>query len=168
LGLRAFTGSSAKLTQNAEWFADEFAKQVASSGEYTFAIQLGDLIEDADKETDRRNFQRGLELLGTGQVPLYHVAGNHDTAHLTVAELQDLLGLPSLFYSFQAGGCRCIVLHSVLPYPHDGRSIIPPEQQAWLRDELQAARGPAIVFVHHSLADQDLSGNPWFGRKPIP
>jgi 3',5'-cyclic AMP phosphodiesterase CpdA len=167
LGPAGFHGGiQRKLNQFAEQFAMEFAARTENAGKYDFAIQLGDLIEDDSQETDRSNYRKGLELLQASQIPLYHVVGNHDMAHLTAAELQDLLGLPSLFFSFQAGGCHCIVLHSVLPYLRDGRSIIPPDQVAWLRDDLREAHSPAIVFVHHSLADQDLSGNPWFEGKP--
>jgi hypothetical protein len=116
--------------------------------------------------SSNRNLQRGLDILQASNIPLFHVAGNHDTGHLAAPELASILGLPSLYYSFQAGGACCIVLHSVLAFPGEARTIIPSEQLAWLLDELQAANGPVIVFVHHSLADQDLEGNPWFEGRP--
>ena len=158
-------GIQRKLTQYSEPFAAEFIEKL-NSREYEFAVQLGDLIEDADEETDRRNLHRGVEILQHSSVPLYHVAGNHDTGHLTAPELGRIFGLPSLYYSFQAGDCLGIVLHSVLAYPGEARTIIPSAQLAWLQDELQIAPGPVIVFVHHSLADQDLDGNPWFEGRP--
>ena len=158
-------GVQRKLTQYSEPFAAEFIEKL-DSRKYDFAIQLGDLIEDADGETDRANLRRGTEILKRSSIPLYHVAGNHDTGHLTATELGRMLGLPCLYYSFQAGGCRLIVLHSVLAYPGDARTIIPPAQLVWLQDKLETGPGPVIVFVHHSLADQELAGNAWFDGRP--
>ena len=43
---------------------------------------------------------------------------------------------------------------------------LPPEQIAWLREDLDAARYPVFVVVHHPLSDMCLKGNRWFERTP--
>ncbi len=39
-------------------------------------------------------------------------------------------------------------------------------QLAWLAADLAAHPGPTIVLMHHSAADQDLTGNRWFEGLP--
>jgi hypothetical protein len=41
-----------------------------------------------------------------------------------------------------------------------------PEQLGWLQRDLEATDLPTVVLMHHSAADQDLSGNRWFEDAP--
>ena len=43
---------------------------------------------------------------------------------------------------------------------------ISSEQIVWLEEELNSTNKPVVIFVHHSLADQNLEGNPWFEGRP--
>jgi len=43
---------------------------------------------------------------------------------------------------------------------------ISDEQKNWLKNDLDKTDKKCIAFVHYSLADQDLTGNPWFEGKP--
>ncbi len=44
--------------------------------------------------------------------------------------------------------------------------VITDEQIKWLKEELKKTDKDCIVFVHAGLADQDLTGNPWFEGRP--
>lgn len=61
------------------------------------------------------------------------VAGNHDFVQNTEEELKKLLGLKELFYSFQIGGVRFIVLNGL-----DVSRFAPPENQ--IPDQQRAVR----------------------------
>lgn len=158
-------GVRRKLTEHSERFLAEFAERVSTSGDYAFAVQLGDLIEDVDPETDRRNYRRGLELLEGCGVPVHHVIGNHDDDGLSREELRRMLGRDALAYSFDEDGFHFVFLHSTARTQAPG-IVVPDDQVEWLEADLRRTPHPAVVFVHHSLADLDLTGNPWFEGRP--
>lgn len=157
-----FRGIRRKLTEYAEPYLAEFAQHVAEQGDYAFVVQLGDLIEDMNPESDRSNYATGCALLAQSGVPVHNVLGNHDTARLTADELLALNQRPAHFYSFDVDGAHFVVLHT----QHAGGLALPSAQVDWLRADLAAAAKPTVVFAHHSFADQDLIGNPWFEGAP--
>jgi 3',5'-cyclic AMP phosphodiesterase CpdA len=158
-----FKGIRRKLTEFAEPYLKEFAQHVAHTGRYNAVLQLGDLIEDESPERDRANFSTGVRLLAACGVPAHHVIGNHDTARLSAGELLTLLNRPSHFYSFDVAGAHIVVLHTI---QREGRIVLPEEQVTWLRDDLAGTSLPTLICSHHSFADQDLQGNPWFEGAP--
>lgn len=158
-----FKGIRRKLTEYAEPYLSELAQHVRHAGGYDAVLQFGDLIEDESPERDRDNYSKGVQLLAQGGVPAHHVLGNHDTARLTAGELLGLLNRPAHFYSFDAAGAHVIVLRTL---HREGRIALPADQVAWLRDDLAGTSLPTLVCSHHSFADQDLRGNPWFEGAP--
>ncbi len=109
---------------------------------------------------------KGLALFAGAGVPVYHVAGNHDTAHITAPELCDLLGIPALYYAFDVAEYHFVVLHSAQPSSGEKQTTIADEQLAWLAADLAGTTKHTVIFLHHSLADQELAGNVWFAGLP--
>jgi Icc protein len=161
-----FTTDSGKLTEHAEPYLNEFVGFISQAGSIAFAIQLGDLIQDADLEVDRINFKKAVDLLSRSPSPVHHVIGNHDSRHLTFEELQRILGLGNLYYSFDEDLYHFIVLHTLGSGPETSAVILPDDQLGWLQKDLAETDKPTFVFSHHSFADQDLTGNPWFEGLP--
>ncbi|MFO0618720.1 MAG: metallophosphoesterase [Polyangiaceae bacterium] len=172
-----YKGKLRKLTAHAGELVTAFAKDMASRVKPDFIVNLGDDIEDEDHDADLTRYGECLAALETANIDLVHVAGNHDTIHLSTGEvlsawrrssawLGDRLPSDRLYYAFERGGIRFIVLHSV---ESPDRSIsIHEAQQAWLAEELDRTSLPVIVLVHHSLADQNLAGSRWFeGRAHV-
>lgn len=158
-------GVERKLTEKAAPLAQAFVRRVAG-GDYAFAVQLGDLIEDSDHAGDLAHYQEGLALFAGAGVPVYHVAGNHDTAHISGPELCGLLGTSSLYYAFDVEAYHFVVLHSAEPPTGQKQTTISDEQLAWLAADLQGTAKDTVIFLHHSLADQELGGNVWFEGLP--
>jgi predicted phosphodiesterase len=158
-----YKGVRRKLTEFAEPYLMAFAQHVRESGGYDAVLQLGDLIEDETPALDRDRFSKGVQLLAQCNAPVHHVIGNHDTARLAAGELLTLLNRPSHFYAFDAAGMHVVILHTV---QHEGRIVLPDEQVDWLRDDLAGTLLPVLVCSHHSFADQELRGNPWFEGAP--
>lgn len=158
-------GVERKLTEKAMPLAQAFVHRVAA-GDYAFAVQLGDLIEDSDHEGDLAHYRQGLGMFAGAGVPVYHVAGNHDTAHITEPELCSLLGVGALYYAFDAAEYHFVVLHSAQPSSGEKQTTISDEQLAWLAADLAATTKHTVIFLHHSLADQELTGNVWFAGLP--
>ena len=164
-GSGSYKGVERKLTEEAAPLAQAFVRRVAASG-YAFALQLGDLIEDSDHAGDLAHYRKGLALFAGAGVPVYHVASNHDTAHITAPELCDLLGIPALYYAFDVAEYHFVVLHSAQPSSGEKQTKIADEQLAWLAADLGGTTKPTVIFLHHSLADQELAGNVWFAGLP--
>lgn len=163
---RSHKGVRLKLTEHSEALVREFVGTVNAQIRPDLVVQLGDLIEDSDPALDRENYTKGLGLLERLEAPVCHVVGNHDYANLSEDELRSLLGLDRLHYSFDIGDFHIAVLFSKTLSRKPGRIAVPPEQVDWLREDLAEARKPTVVFLHHSLADQDLTGNSWFEGLP--
>lgn len=164
--LSYFRGVRRKLSEHSENYIAQFVRHVSETSGYSFAIQLGDLIQHSDKQTDMDNLRKAVTMLSTCSCSFYHLIGNHDTIYLTPGEARNILGSPGLYYSFDASRVHVVILHSEVPIPEQPPIIISEQQLAWLRSDLARTDKPTLVFVHHSLADQDLVGNPWFEGQP--
>jgi predicted phosphodiesterase len=134
-------------------------------------VNLGDDIEDESPEADLARYEEVMRELSACRAEVVHVAGNHDTIHLAEADLLRAWGHPhahepaaKLRRSFDRGGYHFVVLHTRERKDHD--VSVGEEQLAWLAADLDAHRGPTVVLMHHSAADQDLRGNPWFEGSP--
>lgn len=170
-----FAGKLRKLTASAEPLARAFVERMNARDRPDLVVNLGDDIEDEGLEADRARYQRCVSVLREARAEIVHVAGNHDVVNLSPADLraawgplEALTGAPvpeeRLYYAFERGGLRFIVLHTRERKDHD--VSVGPEQLAWLEGQLSAHAGPSIVLMHHSAADQDLRGNRWFEGSP--
>lgn len=171
-----------KLTTKALGLLDQFAQEMRDTEKPEFIVQLGDLVEDGGAGVDPANYQAGVDSLKQSGVPVYHVVGNHDLVHNSEEELCEMTGHDQLYYSFDQGEFHFITLMNRFPEkmpPTDEirrraaagdlsflEASIDDAQLEWLRQDLSQTDKPTIVFVHFSLADQDLSGNFWFQGRP--
>jgi 3',5'-cyclic-AMP phosphodiesterase len=69
-----------------------------------------------------------------------------------------------LHRSFDLGGVHLVVLHSI--ERKDVDVVIPPDQVAWLEEDLARTHLPTVVLVHHPLSEQDFDDSRWFARAP--
>ncbi len=97
--------------------------------------------------------------------PVYYVAGNHDLKNISEIELAKLLHQKRLYYSFDFDNFHFITLFSKIAEDKI-RFHIPDEQKDWLQKDLDKTDKKCVVFIHYSLADQNLTGNPWFEGRP--
>jgi 3',5'-cyclic AMP phosphodiesterase CpdA len=91
--------------------------------------------------------------------PRHHVLGNHDVEDLTKAEFLDRVNIDDTAYSFDAGAYHFVILDA--QYRLDGtdrenefwfmQGYVPPFLLDWLREDLAATDGPAIVCMHQRL-----------------
>ncbi len=133
-----------------------------------FVVELGDFIDAADTADEELGFLKTVDGEFTRlNSPRHYVLGNHCVWTLTKAQFQSHCGARRPFYSFDHGAFHFVVLDAC--YRADGVSYgarnfvwtdteIPPEERDWLKDDLQAAQGQAIVFVHQRLDVQNEFG----------
>ena len=152
-----------KLSRYSLKFLDDFIARMNTEVKPGFVVNLGDMINDVSYEADVKNLKLVLEALKRLTCPVFHLAGNHEQWTIEKKELESLIGGP-VHYSFDASAYHGIVLFSEAYKGED--STIGDEQKTWLQKELQNTHKKILVFVHHSLADQDLTGNFWFDERP--
>jgi 3',5'-cyclic AMP phosphodiesterase CpdA len=161
-----FAGKLRKLTAHAPELTRAFVARMEVV-KPDLVVNLGDDIEDESREADRARYAEAVSILREAPGELVNVAGNHDTIHLDAADLLSIWGrdsAASLYSSFDRNGWHFVVLHTRERKDHD--VSVGDEQLAWLADDLRAHAGPTIVLMHHSAADQDLTGNRWFEGSP--
>ena len=162
-----FGGKLRKLTSRARALALAFVDRMNEEVKPDLVVNLGDDIEDESPEADRARYADAIGVLGGCRAELVHVAGNHDTIHLGNDDLLSMWGRPvggELYSSFDRGAYHFVVLHTRERKDHD--VSVGEAQLAWLAEDLAAHRGPTVVLMHHSAADQDLRGNRWFEGSP--
>lgn len=168
-------GKLRKLTREAPKLAKAFVDRMNEEVRPDLVVNLGDDIEDEDREADLARYRGCIQVLSRARADRVHVAGNHDTIHLTHDDLRAAwgrgpwdasAGRRDLCYSFERGGFHFTVLET-----HERQDVditVGAEQLAWLAEDLRGARLPVVVLMHHSASDQDLRGNYWFeGREHV-
>ena len=133
-----------------------------------FLIELGD-FKDQDKTPAEKKtlsyLQAAEKVLKRFKGPTYHVLGNHDMD--SISKMQFLKRVENTkidsnrsYYSFDSNGLRYVVLDANFrtdgaDYDHGNfdwtDANIPSKELNWLRKDLAAAPGAAIVLIHQLL-----------------
>ena len=138
-----------------------------------FAVELGDLIDEADTVEGEighlKTIEREFAKFKGGR---HYVLGNHCVWTLTKEQFFANCAAKQPFYAFDRAGFHFVMLDAC--HRFDGEDYgarnfkwneaeIPPAQREWLQADLKAAKLPVIVFVHQRL---DVTGN--YGIKSAP
>lgn len=166
-GSRYYRDSTAKLTECVD---------LMNSQGLDFIIELGDfkdLGQGSSCESQTLSFLAHIEkIFQRFNGPTYHVLGNHDMDCLSKSQFLGAVGNTGIgsdrrYYSFDINGLHFVVLDAnyffdgtdYIEYDHNNfnyqNTWIPPAQLDWLRQDLKAAGGPTIVFIHELLDGKD-------------
>jgi len=160
-----YDGKLRKLTMRAPELTDAFVQTMNELVKPQLVFNLGDDIEDESPASDLERYTACVTALRRCAAPVHHVAGNHDLVNLSASDLLRVWrGPPRLYYAFDQGGVRFVVLHT--QETRDVAVRVDDAQLLWLEAELAAASTPCIVLMHHTAAEQDLRNNRWFHRAP--
>lgn len=130
-----------------------------------FVVELGDLIDAADDVSTETGYLRRISAAFASVAKVrHHVLGNHCVDTLTKTEFLGGVGQDRSYYSFDEGGFHFIILDAC--FRSDGAGYerknfdwkdanLPPPELEWLRADLAAAKGPAVVFAHQRLDTED-------------
>ena len=151
-GSRHYRETLAKLEEAAAQFQKDKPDLV---------VELGDLIDAADSVDAEKKY---LATINKEFAALpgdkHYVLGNHCVTTLTKGEFLEGVDQKKPHYSFDRGGFHFVVLDAC--FRNDGAAYgrdnfkwndanIPQEQVEWLRADLKATTGRAIVFAHQRL-----------------
>jgi hypothetical protein len=113
-----------------------------------FVLSTGDLVDKGSGRLGTREYDRLAEMAGSfmRQVPTWPVLGNHEVSGGDASEAREnykrFFGIEEGNYSFDVGPARFIAL--AWPEPDAAG-------QAWLEQQLAAARGRLIFVFQHNL-----------------
>jgi predicted phosphodiesterase len=129
--------------------------------EVDFVIELGDIIDAADRLEDELGYLQAIEAeYARAKAERHYVLGNHCVWLLTKEQFLEHTAAKQTYYSFDRGGFHFVVLDACfrrdgVPYGEKNfewtDTDIPPEEREWLRKDLRATHQPVIVFAHQRI-----------------
>jgi 3',5'-cyclic-AMP phosphodiesterase len=131
-----------------------------SRREVDLVIDLGDRISDISPSADLDHFEAVATRFDLVSVERRHLLGNHDVVHLDRGLQARRLASPLEHHSIKRAGWHFSFLFS-----QDGSvgGCLTQADLDWLRRDLAAAEGPAIVFTHQPIGAGSMAGNRYFG-----
>lgn len=126
-----------------------------------FVVELGDLIDAADSVKAELGYLKRINRdFAAISKKRHYVLGNHCVFTLTKQEFLDGVRQKRSYYSFDQGGFHFVVLDAC--FRSDGKPYgrknfkwtdanLTAKEIDWLKADLKAAKGKAIVFIHQRL-----------------
>ncbi len=151
-GTRHYRETITKLAEAGQQFAKD---------KPAFVVELGDLIDAASAVETELAYLKTINKEFTAIAKeRHHVLGNHCVDMLTKEEFLGGVERKDAHYSFDSGGTHFVVLDAC--YSSNGKPYgrknskwndanIPAAELDWMKEDLKAAKGKVIVFVHQRL-----------------
>jgi len=133
-------------------------------------IDLGDRISDCDRMTDLRLEQEVAESFAPIEAPRFHLCGNHDRDHLTVAENEAILGQPLGHRIVDLGDWRLVLWAADSKIHRPVGFVLTEADLLWLAAKLRSISGgvKAGLQVTHSESiyiDEAVASLEWLAQK---
>ena len=111
-----------------------------------------------------------IEAYNNFHIPSYHVLGNHDADNAAYEDVLRYYRIPNGYYYFDHGGYRIIATNTNFYRENDEyinysqgnylgkgatREWLSPAQLDWLRETIETAPGPCLIFSHASFERPD-------------
>ena len=157
-------GVNRKLSRYSKELLIEFIEKMNTEIKPDFLVQLGDVVQDANYEEDTKNFKEVVNELKKLNCPVYHLVGNHDYLNIPEKELLTILNYKTFWYSCDNDKYHLIFLYS-RQRPKNNITVS-DEQVRWFSKDLEETNKKTLIFIHHSLANQNIKGNFWFDGRP--
>jgi 3',5'-cyclic-AMP phosphodiesterase len=129
-------------------------------------VDLGDRVNSVTRSQDLVRTRYVRQRLRECGVPVYHVLGNTDVAHVPAGDSLAALEATAPYGFADHGGWRLLFLNSVDPAAEGVGGTIGRVQLAWLEAALLARGSPCLVFCHHPLDEQSVGGHRYFATRP--
>jgi len=125
-----------------------------------FVIHTGDVASNPDP----RAYELAAATFAHLQVPIYYVAGNHDSVrdirhYLPMEPKVDLDSPDRLSYTFDVAGYRFLVIDAKGPDEIDPNGLLPNSQLEIVRQEATPDGPPLTVFMHFPVLPVN---SPWY------
>lgn len=160
--------STAKRGDAALGLMEDFARFVKDSGA-THVLDMGDRISDENRDTDLVLAAEVAEAFRAVEAPVWHLNGNHDRDHMSVADNEALLGqsLDHAVHDFD--GWRIVLWRadSRIRRGDEGNGFVLTEADlVWLSRTMQATDRPTLVVSHVPISGHAQTSNYYFQNNP--
>jgi hypothetical protein len=129
-------------------------------------IDLGDRISDRDHATDLALEREVAEAFSAIAAPRFHLCGNHDRDHLTVAENETILGQPLGHRTVDLEDWRLVLWAADSKIHRPGGFVLQEADLLWLAATVAAADRPLAIMSHVPISGHAQTGNYYFERNP--
>ena len=129
-------------------------------------IDLGDRISDRDHDTDLRLEREVAEAFRAVRGPVFHICGNHDRDHLSVAENEEILGQALGHQTVDLGGWRLVLWRADSRIRRPGGFMLAEADLLWLAGVIRQADRPLAIMSHVPVSGHAQTGNYYFERNP--
>jgi 3',5'-cyclic-AMP phosphodiesterase len=143
----------------------EFAQFVADA-KPDAVIDMGDRISDVDTETDLRLEREVAEAFKLVSAPIFHICGNHDRDHLSVADNAEILGQNLSNQTVDLGDWTLVLWRADTFIHRPGGFVLPEADLLWLAGVVRTATKPLAIFSHVPISGHSQAGNYYFERNP--
>ncbi len=143
----------------------EFAKFVTEARPDA-VIDLGDRISDEDRETDLRHEREVADAFAAIAAPRFHIVGNHDRDHLSVADNAEIFGQDMAHRVVDLGAWQLVLWQADTLIRRPGGFVLTEADLLWLSGALRAADKPLIIVSHVPISGHAQTGNYYFERNP--
>jgi hypothetical protein len=126
---------------------EEFA-HFANDVKPNVVVDLGDRISDVDSETDKRLERDVADAFKAVKAPVFHVCGNHDRDHLSVADNAEILGQDLMNQTVDLGDWTLVLWRADSKIHRPDGFVLPEADLLWLAGVVRTASKPLAIFSH--------------------
>jgi len=129
-------------------------------------LDLGDRIDDADRDTDLALLSELAAIFRRFRGPRLHLVGNHDVVNLTDDHHARLLGRRPGHHVHDLGDMRLVIWEPSVVFRRPEGFAATAENLDWLIATLSTDPRPAIVASHVPVSGAAMTGNYYFEKNP--
>jgi len=129
-------------------------------------VDLGDRINDLDRETDLCLLGEVAARFRALRGPRVHLLGNHDQVNLSIADSEAALGVTLRSRTLDVRGWHVVFWYPRSRVGADGLYTIGGDELAWLEANLAATELPSIIFTHVPFDGGSMVDNYYFENSP--
>jgi 3',5'-cyclic-AMP phosphodiesterase len=158
---------AARLTKRGDQaigLLDRFLAFCAGYGPDLIA-ELGDRINDQDRETDRLLLRQVAGKFQGLNTPHVHLDGNHDSDFLLPEDNAESIS-SGRHQSLDLNGYHLVFWNASTKIPRPEPFRATDEDLAWLEQDLASTDLPMIIFSHVPFSGASMVGNYWFHNTP--
>lgn len=143
---------------------EDFVKFVADA-KPDLVVDLGDRISDFNHDVDLVLEQEVADVFTKIKTPVYHLNGNHDRDHLTVAENEAILGQSLNHQTLDIGEWRLVFWRADSRLRKPGGFILNEADLFWLAGVIKKADRPLLIMSHVPLSGHSQASNYYFSHR---
>jgi Icc protein len=129
-------------------------------------IDLGDRISDESREIDLVLEREAAEAFQGIEAPVFHICGNHDRDHLSVADNEQILGQSLDHRTIDIGDWRVVLWRADSRIRRPGGFVLTEHDLLWLAGVIREADRPLCIVSHVPVSGHSQAGNYYFERNP--